>query len=79
MRLMWNEIRARAAKFARDWKDASRETGETQTFYTEMFRCMDIARRNVSRWFEHKVKLPENRRGYPGPVRGNVPTIRRER
>ncbi|HZR64622.1 MAG TPA: hypothetical protein VFA85_05695 [Terriglobales bacterium] len=30
MRLSWPEIRARAAKFATDWKDAHYERGETQ-------------------------------------------------
>jgi hypothetical protein len=31
MRLDWNDIKARAAKFAADWKDARYERGETQT------------------------------------------------
>lgn len=64
MRLMWNEIRARASAFAKEWRDASREDVEAKTFYTELFRTMDIKPRNVARWFEHKVKLPENRHGY---------------
>ena len=29
MRLSWNEIRARAAEFAREWADATYEKGET--------------------------------------------------
>ena len=33
MRLSWNEIRTRAAAFADEWKDASYEKGETQSFY----------------------------------------------
>ena len=33
MRLSWNEIRARAADFTRDWADAAYEKGETQSFY----------------------------------------------
>ena len=32
MRLSWNEIRARAAAFAREWADAAYEKGETQSF-----------------------------------------------
>ena len=34
MRLSWNEIRARAAHFAGEWRDARYEKGETQSFYT---------------------------------------------
>ena len=29
MRLSWNEIRARAARFADEWRDAAYEKGET--------------------------------------------------
>ena len=29
MRLSWNEVRARAAAFAEDWKDAAYEKGES--------------------------------------------------
>ena len=38
MRLSWNEIRARAASFARKWADAGYEKGETQSFYNDLFR-----------------------------------------
>ena len=37
MRLSWNEIRARAADFAREWADAAYEKGETQSFYNNFF------------------------------------------
>ena len=37
MRMSWNEIRARAARFAEEWKDAHYERGEAQTFYNEFF------------------------------------------
>ena len=32
MRLSWNEIRARAARFAEEWAHAHYERGESQTF-----------------------------------------------
>ena len=35
MRLSWNEIRARAAAFSREWHDAAYETADTQSFYNE--------------------------------------------
>jgi len=63
MRLDWNDIRARAAKFAEDWKDAHYERGETQTFYNEFFELFGVTRRRVAS-FEHGVDLPENKRGY---------------
>ena len=42
MRLSWNEVRARAARFAEEWRDAAYEKGETQSFYNDFFedvRC----------------------------------------
>jgi hypothetical protein len=35
MRLSWNEVRARAAEFAREWQDAHYERGEAQSFYND--------------------------------------------
>ena len=49
MRLSWNEIRARAAKFAREWPDAAYEKGETQSFYNEFFEIFGVRRRAVRR------------------------------
>jgi hypothetical protein len=39
MRLDWNDIKARAAKFAEDWNGAQYERAETQTFYNEFSAC----------------------------------------
>ena len=50
MRLSWNEIRVRAAKFAEEWQDAHYEKGETQTFYNEFFQIFDVSRRRASRF-----------------------------
>ncbi|MGQ0445562.1 MAG: hypothetical protein ACT4O2_10670, partial [Beijerinckiaceae bacterium] len=36
MRLDWNDIKARAARFAEDWNAAQYERGETQTFYNDL-------------------------------------------
>ena len=41
MRLSWNEIRARAAAFSREWSDARYERGDTQTFYNEFFEIFE--------------------------------------
>ena len=53
MRLSWNEIRTRAAKFADDWRDAAYEKGETQSFYNDFFGIFDVKRRSVARYEEH--------------------------
>ena len=48
MRLSWNEVRARAAAFAEDWKNAAYEKGETQSFYNAFFEVFGVQRRNVA-------------------------------
>ena len=63
MRLDWNDIKARAAKFAEDWNGAQYERGETQTFYNEFFELFGVTRRRVAS-FEHGVNLPDKKRGY---------------
>jgi hypothetical protein len=63
MRLSWPEIRARAIKFAEDWKDACYERGETQTFYNDFFEVFGKSRRSVAT-YEEPVKRLGNRRGF---------------
>ncbi|MCX7307082.1 MAG: hypothetical protein NTZ72_03685 [Afipia sp.] len=63
MHLDWNDIRARAGKFAEEWKDAHYERGDTQTFYNEFFQLFGLTRRRLAS-FEYGVKLPDNKRGY---------------
>ncbi len=63
MRLSWNEVRARAAIFAEDWKDAAWEKGETQSFYNAFFEVFGVRRRNVARYEAHVAKL-DNRSGF---------------
>ena len=63
MRLSWNEVRVRAAAFAKDWKDAAYEKGETQSFYNAFFDVFGVRRRNVARYEAHVAKL-DNRSGF---------------
>ena len=63
MRLDWNDIKARAGKFADEWKEAHYERSDTQTFYNEFFGVFGVQRRAVAA-YEHVVKLPDNKRGY---------------
>ncbi len=61
MRLSWNEIRARAASFARKWADAGYEKGETQSFYNDFFRIFGVRRESVARYEERVAKLDDTR------------------
>jgi hypothetical protein len=63
MRLSWNEIRARAAEFAREWQDASYERGEAQSFYNDFFQVFGVKRRKVAS-FEEPVRLLGESRGF---------------
>src|SRR5574337_1124987 len=63
MRLSWSEIRAKAARFADDWKDACYERGESQTFYNEFFEVFGASRRRVAS-YEEPVKRLGNKRGF---------------
>ena len=57
MRLSWNEMRARAAAFAAEWRDAAYEKGETQSFYNDFFEIFGVKRRTVARYEEHVKRL----------------------
>jgi len=63
MRLSWNEIRARAARFAEEWADAKYETSETHSFYNDFFWVFGLSRKRVAS-FEHAVQRLGERRGY---------------
>ncbi len=63
MRLSWNEMRARAAEFARQWAGARYEKGDTQTFYNEFFEVFGVQRRKVAT-FEEPVRLLGEKRGF---------------
>ena len=60
MRLSWNEIRVRAADFARAWADAGYEKGETQIFYSAFFKVFGVQSRTVVRYEEHVRKLDDS-------------------
>ena len=63
MRLSWNEIRTRAARFADRYQDAVYEKGETQSFYNDFFEIFGVQRRTVARYEEHVKKL-DHRSGF---------------
>ena len=55
MPLSWNEIRQRAVAFSREWREASRERADAQTFWNEFFHVFGKSRRAVAS-FEEPVK-----------------------
>ena len=59
MPLSWNEIRARSARFAEEWKNAHYEKGETQSFYNDFFEVFGRRRKDVA-VYEKKVKKPRH-------------------
>ena len=63
MRLSWNEIRARAARFAQEWQDAGYEKGQTQLFYRDFFDIFGVPVRRVAA-FEQPVTLLGAKRGF---------------
>ena len=58
MRLSWNEVKARAAAFAKKWRDAEYEKGETHSFYDDFFRIFGVAR------YEEHVQKLDDRSGF---------------
>jgi hypothetical protein len=63
MRLSWNEIRARAATFAKEWAGEGYEKGQTQLFYRDFFEVFGVPVRRVAA-FEEPVKKLGDKRGY---------------
>lgn len=63
MRLSWNEIRARAAIFAKEWQGEGYEKGQTQLFYRDFFEVFGVPVRRVAS-FEEPVKNLGDKRGF---------------
>ena len=53
--LSWNEVKARAIRFSREWSDATSERADKQTFYNEFFDVFGIRRASVAS-FEANVR-----------------------
>ena len=63
MRLSWNEIRARAAVFAKEWETDGYEKGQTQLFYQGLFDVFGVPVKRVAA-FEEPVKNLGAKRGF---------------
>ncbi|TSC76025.1 MAG: DNA methyltransferase [Parcubacteria group bacterium Gr01-1014_31] len=62
--LNWNEIRAQAVAFAREWAGQTSEVGEYQSFWNEFFEVYGIRRRTVARYQEKVNLIGERHRGF---------------
>lgn len=56
--LNWNEIRTRAAAFAKDWADEASERAEAQSFWNDFFEVFGVQRRRVAVFEKQVAKLP---------------------
>jgi hypothetical protein len=69
MPLSPNEIKNRALRFAREWKDATGERAEAQTFWNELFHVFGIERKRVGT-FEKRVSRLEQAMDRSGAATG---------
>lgn len=63
MALSWNEIKDRAARFAKEWADTTREEADAKPFLVDFFNVFGISRKKVAT-FEEKVKKLDGGNGY---------------
>ena len=63
MPLSWNEIRARASEFSKEWCAASSEKSESQSFWIEFLSVFGVSRRRVAA-FEKAVRTRDGKDGY---------------
>ena len=63
MPLSFPEIKGRALRFSDDWKSATRERAEKDTFWNEFFNIFGISRRRVAT-FEHSVRKLNEQSGF---------------
>ena len=63
MALGWNEVKERAVRFSKEWKDAFNEEADAKQFLIEFFNVFGISNRRVAT-FEHRVKKLDDADGY---------------
>lgn len=63
MALSWNEIKDRAVKFSKEWKDTEKEEADAKPFLDAFFDVFGITRKKIGT-FEHKVKKLSESDGY---------------
>ncbi len=63
MPLSWNEIKARANTFSKEWEFESREDAEAKSFWDAFFNVFGITRRRIAS-FEEPVKKSDDKGGF---------------
>lgn len=63
MALSWNEIKERAVKFSKEWKDTTNEEADAKPFLDAFFDVFGITRKKIGT-FEHRVKKLSDADGY---------------
>ena len=63
MPLSWNDIRTRAAQFAKRWAEASDERAQAQEFWIDFFDVFGLCKPRVAS-FEHAVKKHGGGQGF---------------
>jgi hypothetical protein len=63
MAFSWNEIKARALKFSKEWADTSKEEADAKPFLDAFFDVFGITRKKIGT-FEHRVKKLSDADGY---------------
>lgn len=63
MALSWNEIKDRAIKFSKEWKDTTNEEADAKPFLDAFFDVFGITRKKIGT-FEHRVKKLSDADGY---------------
>lgn len=63
MPLSWNEIKARAVAFSKEWENDVSEDAEAKSFWDEFFYVFNISRRRVAT-FEQQVKKLDAKTGF---------------
>jgi hypothetical protein len=63
MPLSWNEIKARAVAFSKEWENDVSEDAEAKSFWDAFFYVFDVSRRRVAT-FEQQVKKIDEKAGF---------------
>lgn len=63
MPLSWNEIKARALAFSKEWQHETSEHAEAKPFWEKFFYVFGIERRRLAQ-FEASVKKAGNKQGF---------------
>lgn len=63
MPLSWNEIRARALAFSKEWADETSEDAEAKSFWDAFFTVFGVTRRRLAS-FEEPVKKSDGKGGF---------------